>query len=119
MQPFWLDLATHYIPAVLAIVIPAAYALIKWRQHPRVSMLILGVLGLSAASNVLWYFFCPAISSKGTVFSTAVFYLYQASGLLVWGLLCFAVFFAFYEGRRTAQKEANPPNEQSTEQGYR
>jgi len=115
MLPFWLNMTLHYLPAVAGIVIPGTYALIRWRRHPRLSLLVLGVLSISVLSNVLWFYFCPNSPSSGMVFSTMIFYLYSLTSLLVWGLLFFAVFFAFYEGRRSAHSAGDTHDDQQND----
>ncbi len=97
-----LSMLVHYVPLVIVLVAGASYALLTWREHPRLSLVVLVALGLALVGPMVWY---ALLAGGRAVHQPLLVRLASALNSLLSAadraLLVFAAFFGFYEGRRS------------------
>jgi hypothetical protein len=82
------------------------YAVMDWRKHTRLSMMVIASLGISIVKTGLLNLFYMSTSGIGG--STFLFSILRGADVLIGvcahGLLIYAVFFGFREGQESVKK---------------
>ena len=94
---------TYGVPYFVVSVAGITYAIVQWRRHPRLSLIITIALGISMlrliAFDVLWPAIAQQLGHGGYNYygNTGLRLLSLAAGLCSHVLLIMAAFFGFYE----------------------
>ena len=101
----------YMVPYFIIDVAGISYAIIQWRRHPRLSLLITLALGMSlfrlVAFDVLWPSIAQLIGHANFNYyeNTGLRFLSIAIGLASYVLLVMAAFYGYQEASKTANRQ--------------
>ena len=105
MNNYSLTMFSYAVPYILLDVAGITYAAVQWDKHARLSMLVIASLGISIVKTGLMSVFYMLTGSAGV---PSLFGAVRAADVLIGigahGLLIYAVFFGFREGRQSVKE---------------